>query len=220
MKAVVGIFAHPDDEVFGPGGTLAKFVKDGYEVSIICVTDGDAGENSLKGDKRTLGEIRKAELADSAKILGIKNVYFLGYHDGSLNNNLYHEIAGKIEIILDTIRPDRLLTMEHRGVSGHIDHIAVSMITSFVFEKAPYVHEIWYYALTEQGRSVQAPYFIYFPPGYKKEDITTTVPTADVIDLKVKAMHAHKSQQHDIDKLLGKFRQLPKEENFIIRKKS
>lgn len=218
MKPVVGIFAHPDDEVFGPGGTLASFANNGHDVYLICVTDGDAGQNSTE-DERDLGQIRREELQQSAKALGIKKVYFLGYKDGSLNNNLYHEVADKIKKILYELDPEIVVTMEHRGVSGHLDHIAVSMISSYLFEKLTFLKEIWYYALTEAARAIQPPYFIYFPPGYKHADISKTVDIIPVWDQKVEAMNKHKSQKHDIERLLGMFMKRPKEEYFIILKR-
>jgi LmbE family N-acetylglucosaminyl deacetylase len=218
MKPIVGIFAHPDDEVFGPGGTLATFAKSGRDVYLICVTDGDAGMNSSKKTKE-LGEIRREELEASAKIIGVKKIFFLGYKDGSLNNNLYHEIAGKIQTILEKLKPEIMLTLEHRGVSGHLDHIAVSMISSFVFEKLETIKEIWYYAMTEKARSMQPSYFIYFPPGYKLSEISKTIDITPVWDQKVAAMQQHESQRHDIERLLGMFMKRPKEEYFLIRKK-
>ncbi len=218
MKPIVGIFAHPDDEVFGPGGTLAKFVLEGRDVYLICVTDGDAGMNSSQKNK-DLGEIRREELLASAQVLGVKHVFFLGYKDGSLSNNLYHEIAEKIEPILEELQPDMIITMEPRGVSGHLDHIAVSMIASYVFEKLSFVHELWYYSLTEAARSLQEGYFIYFPPGYKTSEISKTVAIASVWEQKEAAMYQHESQRHDMDKLLGAFLKGPQEESFIILKK-
>src|SRR6185436_20606573 len=103
MKSVVAVFAHPDDEAFGSAGTLALLAKE-REVYLICVTDGSAGMNSSKKTK-ALAEIRQEELLNSAKVLGIKEVFFLDYKDGSLSNNLYHEIADKIQKILEEIKP-------------------------------------------------------------------------------------------------------------------
>lgn len=73
-KTIVGIFAHPDDEAFGPGGTLAKLAKEN-EVHIICATSCESGQKSIS-DKKDLGKIRKQELLSSAKILGIKKSIF------------------------------------------------------------------------------------------------------------------------------------------------
>src|SRR3989344_3283405 len=117
MKKIVCIFAHPDDESFGPSGTIAKLSKEN-DVYIICATDGDAGENQNK--YKDLGKVRTEEARKSAKVLGVKKVFFLGHKDGTLSNSLYHLLAEKVQGILDDIRPDTLITFEPRGVSGHI----------------------------------------------------------------------------------------------------
>jgi LmbE family N-acetylglucosaminyl deacetylase len=219
MKPIVGIFAHPDDEVLvGPGGTLAKFAREGRDTFLICVTDGDAGMNS-SDDKRNLGEIRREELQASAKILGIKDVIFLGYKDGTLSNNLYHEIAEKITTILGEIDPEIIITMEHRGISGHLDHIAVSMISSYIYEHMHSIKEIWYYALTREDRKALPPYYIYFPDGYKLDEIDKIVDITSVWDQKVKALHQHKSQLHDMEKALNRLMNRPKEEGFFVVKR-
>lgn len=215
--ALVAIFAHPDDEAFGPCGTLAIFAKT-RDVYIICVTNGDAGINSSSENKK-LEEIRHEEMVKSTGCMGVKKVFFLGYNDGSLNNNLYHEIAGKIQKILKNLRPEILLTFEPRGVSGHIDHVAVSMVTSYVFEKLSFVKELWYYCHSEVVHALQQEYFIYFPPGYKKSDISKTLDISVVWDKKVEAMHHHLSQKHDIDRILAQYPKRPKTEDFIILKK-
>ena len=217
MKPVVAVFAHPDDEVFGPGGTLAIWAKE-RDVYIIAVTNGDAGENSLTGEagQRPLSEVRPEELRASAAAIGVKEVFFLGYKDGTLSNNLYHEIAEKVQKKIEELEPEILITYEPRGVSGHIDHIAVSMITSFVFERVTLVQELWYYCMSEYARSFQKPYFIYFPPGYKDEEISKIVNIEEVWEQKVEAMQKHKSQKHDIDNILGVFQKRKKEEYFII----
>jgi LmbE family N-acetylglucosaminyl deacetylase len=219
MKPVVAVFAHPDDEVFGPGGTLALFAKEGRDVYIITVTNGDAGMNSLsEDDGRSLGEIRTDELKASAKAIGVKDVFFLNYKDGTLSNNLYHDIADKVQAKIEELQPEIMVTFEPRGVSGHLDHIAVSMISTFVFEKVHFVKELWYYAMNEYARSFQGEYFIHFPPGYKDEEISKVVNIEPVWEQKVTAMQQHKSQKHDIDRILGAFQKRRKEDYFIIVK--
>jgi LmbE family N-acetylglucosaminyl deacetylase len=214
-KTIVCVFAHPDDEAFGPGGSIATFAKDN-DVYVICVTNGDAGKNS-SGKNNDLGKMRRTELRNSAKILRVKQVFFLGYKDGYLCNSIYHEVAEKVKKKLKQLKPHTLLTYEHRGISGHIDHIFVSMVTSFVFEEMLQIKEIYYYCMSETSRAKQEKYFIYFPPGYKKSEIDKTIKTNDVWETKVKAMHAHKSQLHDIDRILKSQSELPKEEHFIVK---
>lgn len=215
MKTIAGVFAHPDDEAFGPGGTLATLSKDN-NVYLICVTNGDAADG--KADKK-LAEIREKELSEAAKILGVKKVFFLNYHDGTLSNNLYHEVADKIQKILKELKPQIVITFENRGVSGHLDHIAVSMITTFVFNKLKFVKELWCYCITKRRTRLFKDYFIYFPDGYSKSQIQKTVNLADVWDIKLKAMYSHKSQIKDIERILSRTQSLPKEEYFLIVKK-
>lgn len=130
MKSLVCVFAHPDDEAMGPGGTIAKFAAE-RDVYLICVTNGNASDGSKSEE---LAKVRREELIKSAVILGVKSVDFLEYNDGELNNNLYHEIVEKIEEKVREYDPDTLLTFDINGVTGHLDHIAVSLITSFVFK--------------------------------------------------------------------------------------
>ncbi len=213
-KLLVAVFAHPDDEAFGPSGTLAKFTKT-HDVYILCATKGETG----MGPKSNLGKIRAQELKNSAKILGIKDVYFLGFKDGTLSNNLYHKLASKIEKILKQLKPEILMTQEPQGVSGHIDHITVSMVTSFVFNKLPFVKTLMYYCIDEKAAAKMKNYFIYFPPGYKRSDVDKVIDTAKYWHLKKEAMMAHKSQAEDAKTVLSRMEDLPKEEYFLINTK-
>lgn len=227
MSTVLGVFAHPDDEAFGPGGTLIQLSKT-HEVYTVCITDGEAGLNSLakpdselsgSNNQSGLADIRKEELLSAGKILGVKETFFLDYKDGSLSNNLYHEVASKIQNIVDDLKPEILLTYEPRGVSGHIDHVVSSLVTSFVFEKSESVMELWYYCNSEEVRATVKNYFIYWPPGYKDSEITKSVNIDELWETKVKAMKCHASQMHDVEKILERYKNLPKEESFIILKK-
>ena len=77
------ISAHPDDECFGFGGALALYASRGVEVSVICLTDGQAATNrgDASSDKQ-LGQTRRAEFEASCKVLGVTNYQVLDYHDG------------------------------------------------------------------------------------------------------------------------------------------
>lgn len=216
-KTIVCVFAHPDDESFGPSGTISKLAKDN-DVYILCATKGDAGQDFEKKEK-SLGERRAQELRNSAKIIGVKKVFFLGFEDGTLSNNLYHKLAAKIKRYLQKFKPETVITFENRGVSGHIDHITVSMVTTFVFHKLPFIKELWYVCTTDLRSNMRQDYFIYFPPGYKRSEIDKIVDVSDVWETKVKAMLAHKSQFHDAKRILKTMESFPKEEYFLVVKK-
>ncbi len=218
MKPMVCIFAHPDDEAFGPGGTIAKLSQT-REVYLICATKGEAGAKKGRKGGRNLGAIRAKELLKSAKILGIKKVYFLGFRDGTLSNSLYHQVAARIEKILKRIKPDTILTYEPRGISGHLDHIAISMISSFVFERLPFVKKLMRFCITAARARAVKEYFIYRPPGYKRSEIDLVVDVKNTWGVKLAAMLQHRSQIHDIQRILKVAKRFPKKENFLLRVK-
>ena len=219
-KTICCLFAHPDDETFGPGGTIAKLAKS-HDVYLITLTKGEAGEWHGEHTTHTLAELRERELKAAAKILGIKKVYFLGFTDGELCNKYYHDIAAKAEPILRRLKPVTLVTLEPRGLSGHLDHIAASMITSFLFHRLPFIKKVMQYCHTEEraAKRRKQGYFVYVPPGYKQRDIGETIDIARYWETKVRAMHAHRSQIRDPDDHMKWISQFPKEENFLILKR-
>src|SRR3989344_3021670 len=218
-KTILCVFAHPDDEAFGPGGTIARIAKR-HRVYLLCATKGQAGKDRGRRAKRDLAERRARELRVSAKILGVRKVFFLGFEDGTLSNNLYHRLAAKIERYAKRLHPEILLTSEPRGGSGHIDHITVSMATSYVFDRLPFVRAMLYYCIREErARALRKGYFIYVPPGYRRSEIDLVVNTRDVGEQKRDAMQAHASQFHDFRRMLRFAERFPKEENFLVRLK-
>lgn len=216
-QTILGIFAHPDDESFGPGGTIAKLAKDN-DVYIICVTAGDAGQNGLTKTQRTLADIRKGELKNASRILGIKKRFCLDYEDGTLCNNKYHEIAQKIESILKKIKPDTLITFAQNGVSGHIDHIAVSMITTYIFKRNLQIKKLMYYGIIEERREKYLDdYFIYFPEGYKRSEMDMEVDITETFEQKINAIKSHKSQKKDVDQIIKSLLKMPPKEYFLVK---
>lgn len=216
---LAAIFAHPDDEAFGPSGTLALYTKT-HDVTLFCATRGEAGHNHDVNSKgETIGDIRERELRASAELIGIKKVIFLGFQDGMLCNNLYHTIADKILSSLNELQPELLMTYELRGISGHIDHVAMAMITSYIFEKTSYTTKLMYYCLDIKEQETIGSYFIYVPPGYSDQEINEKVDVSSVWDLKIKAIKTHVSQSKDGNSILEEMETLLKVENFIVREK-
>jgi N-acetylglucosamine malate deacetylase 2 len=226
MKKILAVFAHPDDESFGPGGTLSKYAQEGVEIHLLCATRGEAGqmderirnkELRMKNDKK-IYDIRSEELLQAAKILGIKKVEFLDYIDGTLCNAIYHELADKIIKKIREFKPDIVITEERRGVSGHLDHIAVSMITTFAFQKTKIAKKLYYHCLSRKVTNIRKlNYFVYFPEGYSEQEITTRIDYKTYWDIKKKAMQAHKSQWKDVTALLAFYSLWPKVDTFILQ---
>lgn len=212
-KKIVCIFAHPDDEAFGPGGTIAYFCQK-CEVYEICVTNGDAGRN------KKLGEIRKKELQASAKILGVKNVTFLEFHDGELNNANYHKVTDSIKKILKKIKPDTIMTFAQNGVSGHLDHVAVSMECSYLFEHVSFIKNIMYFTQQKTVKKIIGKhYFVYHPEGISESEADLVMNVQPLLKIKLKAMQAHKTQRSDYLMIRTLFGSLLAKEYFKVIQK-
>ena len=216
-KTVLVVTAHPDDEAFGPSGLIAK-ISDRFDVHLVCVTDG-ASDSRFHAMGAALGPIRKEELKKSAAILGVKKVHFMKYKDGSLSNNLYHEIAEKLTRIAEDIHPTFIITMENRGVSGHLDHVAVSMIASFVYRNLTFIDAILYHVATKAASDAMADYFIYFPSGFERKDVDLVVDISDVFDKKIAAAKCHDTQMKDVLRVTTRWQQMPKEELYLVTKR-
>jgi len=149
-RCLLFVGAHPDDESFGPGGTLAKYAQQGVKVYYACGTRGEVGEASaehLAGHAST-GEMRSTELACAAEALGLAGVIYLGYRDsgmtGSPNNAAagalaaapLDEVTGRIVKVLRDIRPQVVLTFDPIGGYRHPDHIAIHNATVKAFQAA------------------------------------------------------------------------------------
>lgn len=228
MKKLLAVFAHPDDEAFGPGGTLARYASGGMEIHLLCATRGEAGLWDESSKRKALSEklheikihhIREEELLKSAKILGIKKVDFLDYIDGTLSNSIYHELAGKIIQKIELFKPQILLTTERLGVSGHLDHIAVSMITTYAYLHAKHkVNKLYYHCLPKELRNKELDdYFIYFPEGYDQEDITTRIDFTPFWETRKKAMECHQSQRQDVERITRRWKVQKKIDHFILQ---
>lgn len=140
---LLAVFAHPDDESFGMGGTLSLYAARGHRVELICATRGEAGEisDATLATPDTLPAVREIELRCAARSMGIRPPIFLGYRDsgmeGTAENNdprsLHqadrHVAIGKVTQLIREIQPDVVVTFEPGGGYGHPDHVAIHQIT-------------------------------------------------------------------------------------------
>lgn len=148
--SVLDVFAHPDDEGFGFGGTLAMLAARGARVTSVCATNGDVGEISdpSLATPENLYQVRQEELRQAMNVTGVKDVRFLGYRDsgmdGTADNNhpgsLYQAppdkvVAELVEIIRE-VRPQLVFTHDPTGAYGHPDHITICQRTTQAFETA------------------------------------------------------------------------------------
>jgi len=176
---ILTVLAHPDDESFGMGGTLALYASRGANVHLLCATRGEAGsadDKHLQGFN-SIGQMREAELRCAASILGLKGVYFLGYRDsgmpGAADNNhpealIQHpieEVAAKVVHYIRTLKPDIVLTFDPIGSYRHPDHIHIHQATVLAFERAG---DGSFYPEAGPPYSPAALYFHTIPRGFLK----------------------------------------------------
>lgn len=148
-KRLLVSFAHPDDESFGIGALIAKYVAEGVEVSLICATNGDVGtitEEKMNGHD-SVAAVRLAELECATKVLGFKEVIRFGYRDSGMMgtadnqhpNSLWsaplEEVTDKVAEVIRRIRPQVVITFDPFGGYGHPDHIKMNQATLEAFRK-------------------------------------------------------------------------------------
>jgi LmbE family N-acetylglucosaminyl deacetylase len=127
------VLAHPDDESLGTGGTLAKYAAEGIETYLVTATRGERGWPGAAHENpglAALGAIREAELRAAIQVLGIRELHFLDYIDGDLDQADPAEAIAKIVTDLRRIKPHVVVTFGPAGAYGHPDHIAISQFTT------------------------------------------------------------------------------------------
>lgn len=121
VRHALAVVAHPDDESFGLGGVLDLLVRRGAEVSVLCFTHGEA--STLHGNRAgDLFEVRQAELAAAATVLGAGHTRLLSYPDGDLASVPLGELVAQVRATAAGLRPSHLVAFDKDGVTGHPDH--------------------------------------------------------------------------------------------------
>jgi LmbE family N-acetylglucosaminyl deacetylase len=130
---LLAVFAHPDDESMGMGGTLAKYAAEGVQTHLVCASRGERGwfgpEEQNPGLEK-LGQLRTKELEACVKELGMTSLSFLNYIDGDVDKADHNEAIGKIVTHTREIKPQVVVTFPPDGNYGHPDHIAIGQFTS------------------------------------------------------------------------------------------
>ncbi|MEZ4671701.1 MAG: PIG-L family deacetylase [Anaerolineae bacterium] len=162
--------AHPDDESFGSGGLISRYVTEGAEVYYICATNGDVGTvapEKMNGYK-SVAELRLSELDCASAKLGFKEVFKLGYRDSGMMNSETSKdatclwqapreaVARRVVEVIRKVRPQVVITFNKYGGYGHPDHIAIQRATTDAFKlagdatyetgQAPYQPQKLYYS--------------------------------------------------------------------------
>lgn len=170
-------FAHPDDESFGLGGLISRYVAEGVEVYYLCATNGDVGTVSpeMLNGYQSVAELRLAELDCAAQKLGFKKVFKLGYKDSGMMSSstitdaacLWQQwnaspdaVTRRVVEVIREVQPQVVITFNRYGGYGHPDHIAIQRATVEAFKLAA---DPKYHTDGQQPYAPQKLYYNTFP---------------------------------------------------------
>jgi LmbE family N-acetylglucosaminyl deacetylase len=126
MPGLLLVLAHPDDETFLAGGTVAKYTAAGIPVGLVCATRGERGATADLCTIEELPGVRGAEVREAARILGIDEVELMPYEDQKLWSAPPDEIRHRIVAAVRRQRPHTVISFDPNGGNQHADHIAIS----------------------------------------------------------------------------------------------
>lgn len=208
--SILLIFAHPDDETSSSAGAVARYSRRGVAIDLICATGGEKGTRLDIPPEIETAQVREEELRAAAGIIGIRNVYLLGYIDGELEKSDFEEVTGRVLEIMEQVRPEVVITFGPDGISGHHDHIAIGKAATAAFERMATTggdpRKLYYVtvpqsAFTQNG--MENGEVIYTRPD---DEITTEIDISGLLDTKLRALASYRSQQ-DARWLAEMFRQ-------------
>ncbi|MGV3488582.1 MAG: bacillithiol biosynthesis deacetylase BshB2 [Tuberibacillus sp.] len=185
QKHVLIAFPHPDDEAFGVAGSIIQYTDAGIPVTYACGTLGEMGRNMGKpffANRETLRDIRREELKNACKVMGIQDLRMMGLRDKTVEFEDEEEVADKIFAIIQEIKPSLIITF-YPGFAVHPDHDAYGAAVIRAAMRLP-----------EEERPTI--YCKAFSKGCEdvlgKPDIVHDV--MDVLNRKLEAIKAHRSQ--------------------------
>jgi len=190
---ILVVTAHPDDAEFGASGTIAKWIKEGKQVVYIVCTDGEKGTEDVSLKPEALAALRKKEQRAAAKVLGVREVVFLGYPDGGLED--CHELRRDIVRHIRMYRPDIVLTANpYRRYIWHRDHRISGVVT--LDAVYPFARNgPSYPELIQEGLKPHSVKHIYLWGAI--DDINYRSDITSTFDIKLAALKCHKSQVGD-----------------------
>ena len=194
IERVMVVTAHPDDSEFGAAGTVAKFVRDGCEVTFVIVTNGSKGSSDRSMTADRLVRIREEEQRNAARTLGVERVLFLGYEDGEVEDtrDLRRDVSREIR----RWRPDLVICQNPNRTSNlgasHRDHRTVGGVVIDCVYPLARDHLAFPELMPEY-----APHKVGEVYVMQWEHPETIVDITDVMDLKLKALACHASQFAD-----------------------
>lgn len=223
MTNLVFFHAHPDDEAISTGGTMALLADQGHRVTLVLATRGEMGEpvEGVLNDGELLGDRRESELRQSAEILGVDSVEFMGYRDSGMIGDASNddptcfwqadldEASHRLVDIFRRSEAEILVGYDPHGTYGHPDHVKVHLVGERAAELAGIDRVYWATAnrtmieqaaaegafgedeLNEDDRVDRSEF------GMPEEELTHAIDVSQALDRKRASLMAHASQIND-----------------------
>jgi LmbE family N-acetylglucosaminyl deacetylase len=220
-RRLAAVFAHPDDDTYAVGGTLALHRGEiGY--TLIVATSGEAGliSDPALAAPENLAGVREQEERDALAVLGAGDaaVHFLRYPDGGLAGASSGEIAGQVVDLLRQDRPQVVVTFGPEGITEHDDHVAIHRAATEAFHQLraeegeggafqrllytalprSSLDRLWG-ALRRRGVDVGDTEGPFMPRGVPDHTVTVRVDCRSVTTGKLEALRAHRTQQVELN---------------------
>lgn len=209
---LLGVWAHPDDEVYLSAGLMAETRRAGHRVTVVTATRGEHGtDDPVAWPPERLARRRSRELSESLRILGVREHRWLGYADGTLATVDRRRGVGAVQRLIETVDPAIIVTFGPDGMTGHDDHRTISSWVTEAWRRSSPRATLWYATLTPEFHDVWGPlnedvglWFAGSPPVTPVEELAAQVVcSGDLLDLKHRALRAHASQTRTLEDLVG-----------------
>jgi LmbE family N-acetylglucosaminyl deacetylase len=230
------VFAHPDDEAFGSGGTLTRYAAEGVDVHLVTATRGEAGESRIpEANRANMPFVRERELRCACETFGINPPHFMDYLDGQLPIVHQGQAVAKLTRIIREIKPQVILTFGPDGGYGHYDHIVVHRWATIAVGLAAdpawfadqlddthplhQVNKLYFRATPEEqlasrsrdGRpAVVMMDGVPFPfVAQRNDEITTSIDVSAYLETKMRGIQCHRTQVGDNSPFVRSMMQTP-----------
>ncbi len=226
-KLLFAIFAHPDDEAFGPSGTLLLETRAGTELHLITLTAGGNGDNP--DDYDDLATMRLKEWRQAGELLGAASMHCLDYEDGHLDNIAMREISQRLLRFIQDVAAMQtqayeieLMSLDDTGVTGHIDHIVASRAAHYIYYKLQQtqlpVTRLRLACIPENATgSMPNLDFVYMQPGRTPAEIGETIDARSVANEVYAIMRCHHTQRKDGEAHMARMGEKVAINHFVVK---
>lgn len=210
---ILVVLAHPDDESFICGGTLAHYAALGHAIILLCATRGEMGRRlgiPPLATRETLPQVREAELREACSALGVPDLRLMGLRDKTLDYYVPEDLAARIRPVIEACSPALLITF-HERISGHSDHNAIGRAATLAWHHAGQPGRLYYVLWSDYKKQLAT-------LGAGEERVTSLMIDGPAVHAKVAAYRAHRTQSAMMPWLADEaeaVRHLSRPENFL-----